>query len=844
MLRRTTNYLTGSSKIDGFSSGSSRTNSPNRSERSDKGYRSTRSQESDHLLDEDQSELLESFRQFDEDGDGEITREELGKALRLLDEGYWSWDRIDALMLAADRDGDGSIQYSEFVLWVTGKSAARRVAVDLGTTMERLDPQEAVAYLDADTEYAISQAFFKFDTNQDGIITREELAVVMQSLDAEEWSDDKVGLLLQYADANGDQCIQYKEFCAWLLGQQPARQLAGALTGETITLGLGAPTHAKIAEAFKNFDEDGDGIISAEELRKVLYRLDPFSWNDRKVDALLRAADTNGDGNIQYEEFVEWVLNGSPESKEIAARRTPPALTLPRQPDEPCPVLDPYPGTDRGRPDGPITLSIVKMNGQHLMSLTLPRNDSVRTLRAAASEALGGQPCRLVAGTNYLGHRLTLGEVGLYDGAAVTAVVSAGILQVAFTAQGGYAALKADGSVVTWGGSHAGGDSSQVAELLREGVDHVFSTWFAFAALRVDGSVVCWGHPGSGGNSSRVADDLSEGVVQIVSTRDAFAARKVDGTVAVWGNLVSRSHIGLYNVTAIYSNRLSFAAVHESGAVSAWGDPACGGELNAEIAQLLEKDVARVFSTCSAFAALMVDGSVVAWGDPSMGGDVTPVASQLTSGVKEVYATHCSFAALKADGSVVMWGHPDAGGCCSHDVAAQLNCVEQIYSTDTAFAALKVGGSVVCWGLEGGSMSAETAEELSQDVVSVCPSGAAFAALKSSGAVVAWGNASAGGSCEHVAHLVGSNVDRIYATEGAFAALIQGGSLVVWGSEVHGGDSSTVEDMLREGVAHVFTTRQAFAALKIDNSVVAWGAGVELSALAKLQPCYAPVSAG
>ncbi|MFO0016475.1 MAG: hypothetical protein ACK52U_07955, partial [Synechococcaceae cyanobacterium] len=63
-----------------------------------------------------------------------------------------------------------------------------------------------------------------------------------------------------------------------------------------------------------------------------------------------------------------------------------------------------------------------------------------------------------------------------------------------------------------------------------------FSNFGAFAALKSDGSVVSWGTPGLGGDSSAVASQLGTGVTQIFSTNSAFAALKADGFVVTWGN--------------------------------------------------------------------------------------------------------------------------------------------------------------------------------------------------------------------------------------------------------------------------------------------------------------------
>jgi len=796
---------------------------------------------------ETHAEIVESFLKYDVNGDGVITCSELTAVLQGLDAAFWTNKNIDKLMAAADINGDGCIQYSEFVTWVVGRSASQMVAHELEAVPDaraRMDPKTAVAEMDGSSEFHIAEAFFRFDANSDGFITRNELATVLQNLDDSTWDDHKVNMLLQFADVNGDHRIQYNEFCAWVLGQTPARQLADALSGQADIdspmrlSGASENCEATIRDAFQRFDTDGDGVITMTELARVLRRLDPFTWTNCKVNALLRAADTNNDGSIQYEEFVAWIMRTGTTSRNRDIQ-LPPLMpkslgVLPN-----CEAFGRY-------SKRPITVSLVKMNGQTLKSLTLPRNELVKTLREVALKALGCECCRLVSGSTYLRPRMTLADAGVTDGAAITAVVNTGILQFAFTAQGGYAALKADGSVVTWGGAHVGGDSSGVADLLREGVDHVFATWFAFAALRTDGSVVCWGNGGHGGACCGVSEQLREGVAQITATREAFAALKVDGSMVAWGNTCSDAvseHLRK-GVVAVFANRLAFAALKESGAVVTWGDAACGGDLGTASKQLAA-NVVTIFSTTSAFAALKTDGSVVAWGDPSMGGSFGSVADSLTGGVTAVYANQCAFAAVTHAGAVVTWGHPDAGGC-SKEVACELvGGVERIFSTHTAFAALKTGGRVVCWGLEGGAVSAAVvAEEIADEVTDISSTGSAFAALKEGGAVVTWGHRGGGGCSAHVAAEISHDVQRLYATEASFAALLPGGSVVAWGAEPYGGDTSAVADQLREGVTHVFTARQAFAALKVDNSVVVWGAGVEPSAVAKLQPFYAPVAAG
>ena len=48
------------------------------------------------------------------------------------------------------------------------------------------------------------------------------------------------------------------------------------------------------------FDKDGNGFISAAELRHVMMHLGERLGND-EVEEMLKAADITGDGHINYE---------------------------------------------------------------------------------------------------------------------------------------------------------------------------------------------------------------------------------------------------------------------------------------------------------------------------------------------------------------------------------------------------------------------------------------------------------------------------------------------------------------------------------------------------------------
>ena len=48
------------------------------------------------------------------------------------------------------------------------------------------------------------------------------------------------------------------------------------------------------------FDKNGDGVITATELRYVMTNLGE-KMTDEEIDEMLREADTDGDGQIDYQ---------------------------------------------------------------------------------------------------------------------------------------------------------------------------------------------------------------------------------------------------------------------------------------------------------------------------------------------------------------------------------------------------------------------------------------------------------------------------------------------------------------------------------------------------------------
>jgi calmodulin len=92
-------------------------------------------------------------------------------------------------------------------------------------------------------------------------------------------------------DIDGNGTIDFKEFLGLM-----ARKMRDNDSEE------------ELIEAFKVFDRDGNGLISNVELQHVMASLGENVTMD-EVDEMIKEADLDGDGYINYEEFVKMIMN-------------------------------------------------------------------------------------------------------------------------------------------------------------------------------------------------------------------------------------------------------------------------------------------------------------------------------------------------------------------------------------------------------------------------------------------------------------------------------------------------------------------------------------------------------
>lgn len=71
------------------------------------------------------NQILETFKRYDRNNDGNISRDEMWALLRVLDKsGCLQHDGVDAMLTALDKNDDGLVDIEEFIDWVLAGNAA------------------------------------------------------------------------------------------------------------------------------------------------------------------------------------------------------------------------------------------------------------------------------------------------------------------------------------------------------------------------------------------------------------------------------------------------------------------------------------------------------------------------------------------------------------------------------------------------------------------------------------------------------------------------------------------------------------------------------------------------
>ena len=334
-------------------------------------------------------------------------------------------------------------------------------------------------------------------------------------------------------------------------------------------------------------------------------------------------------------------------------------------------------------------------------------------------------------------------------------------------------ALKADGTVVAWGGA---GTDYQEAGVVPPGLSNVVAISAGAAlsiALKANSTVVSWG----------IGADVPSGLNDVIAISaggyHGLALRR-NGTVVGWGQNGGQTSPpdDLTNAVAIAAGGHHSLALRADGTVVGFGYNGSGET----VPPAGLSNVVAIAAGESHSLALRADGTVVAWGWNYFNETNVPAG---LSNVVAIAAGDFHNLALCSDGSVAAWGRGDYGQTnlpsrLTNVLALDAGTGHSLALVEARFPEMpKIIGEVVAWG--SGSWGVTNVPPDLGPVAAVSAGMYHNLALRTNGTVVAWAGA---GTDYQEAGFVPPGLSNVVAISAGYAlsiALKANGTLAVWG---------------------------------------------------------------
>ncbi|KAL6717916.1 hypothetical protein ACLMJK_004001 [Lecanora helva] len=144
------------------------------------------------LTEEQVNDYKHVFSLFDQNGDGQISAEELGGIMRSLGQKP-TQSELEDIVTELDTDNNGTIDFEEFLAMMT-----------------RVTKEE-------DTDEELRRAFQVFDKDGSGTISTDELRDVLKSV-GENLTETELDEMMRQVDVDGSGTIDFEEFVGLMRG--------------------------------------------------------------------------------------------------------------------------------------------------------------------------------------------------------------------------------------------------------------------------------------------------------------------------------------------------------------------------------------------------------------------------------------------------------------------------------------------------------------------------------------------------------------------------------------------------------------------------------------------------
>ena len=160
---------------------------------------------------------------------------------------------------------------------------------------------------ESDEYQFLEDSFNAADTDGNGSLSHDELRDLLRSLGLQMVDDENLNKWINDIDGNNDGEIDMNEF---------------QLIFEKIKLSNNCTFDKLLRETFDMYDADGSGDIDQSELKTLMAQLG-FDLSDEELSNMVAEVDVDGNGEIDYDEFVQLFKGTSGGNEGKKSKDTP-----------------------------------------------------------------------------------------------------------------------------------------------------------------------------------------------------------------------------------------------------------------------------------------------------------------------------------------------------------------------------------------------------------------------------------------------------------------------------------------------------------------------------------------
>ena len=129
---------------------------------------------------------------------------------------------------------------------------------------------------------SFKEAFYEYAKGRDGCIITDDLGKVMKNLKLH-LTEGELQDLINEVDTGDSGIVDFPDFLVAMAKREKKKG-----------------SEEEIRDTFRAFDKDGNGFITAPELRHVMLNLG-VDLSDEEIEEMIKEADIDGDGEVDYE---------------------------------------------------------------------------------------------------------------------------------------------------------------------------------------------------------------------------------------------------------------------------------------------------------------------------------------------------------------------------------------------------------------------------------------------------------------------------------------------------------------------------------------------------------------